>query len=171
MKEVLIKKQKEVVQYFVSKIYDAGYTAFAAGGAPRDWDHDIPAKDVDIFTDCRGNLPEFDKIFGLYSGTDMTLPVEYEGNPNLINVYEYVYLGVKVQIIVVKTLDSLLKTFPLSISQVYYDTETGTVVGTSAYYETKVTKTVKVTNTDHSHRQDYAERIMAKMKPLGYTLG
>jgi len=171
MKEVLIKKQKEVAEYFISKINEAGFTAFAAGGAPRDWDHNMPAKDIDIFTDYKGKLFQFNNMFDLYNSQNMTLPAEYQGNPNLLNVYEYQYKHVKVQIIVVNNLNKLLSGFPLSISQVYYDTESKNSVGTVEYYESKATKVIKVTNIDHSHRQDYAERIMTKMKPLGYTLG
>jgi len=87
-----IEKQKEVANYFLKKLQDRDYRCMVAGGAPRDWYIGRTAKDIDVFVDTDFTHTELEDIVGLQV-TDLTLPPEYEGNPNINSVFETKYFG------------------------------------------------------------------------------
>lgn len=161
-----IEKQKEVADYFLNKLQEKDHHCMIAGGAPRDWYIGRVAKDIDVFVDTDFTHTELEGIIGLQV-TDLTLPPEYEGNPNINSVFETRYFGQTVQIITVKTLDNLIEDFPVNISQAYYDV--GQIFFTADFAEGHETKTIWTTGEDYQQGR-YLARIVEKFQPLGYTL-
>lgn len=112
-KEIAIGVLKEIQEY-VDK------DAVIAGGAPRDWDRNELANDIDIFLTFKGkDFPKIiEKLFKVKCGK---AKVNAYDVPGLIAVYDVVIGEVKFQFIILERKLSLYRHFDTGISMIAHN--------------------------------------------------
>lgn len=95
-----IKNQKSIAEEILVKLWNHRHEAIIAGGAPRNWDHGMPANDLDIYIGSPISKSYLEEIFDNKTeklGKDND-NYSYK-NDTIESVYETEYKGIKVQII------------------------------------------------------------------------
>jgi|SRR4028118_202838 hypothetical protein len=127
-----IEHQKLVADKVLEKLELLDRWCIVAGGAPRDWYLGNEAKDIDVYLyDSRKTYVYASQREGLLKALgfeidskheDWTVPELYKSNHYIAHLYNSTFLGETVQIIFVSepTFVSVIDTFPISISKVWY---------------------------------------------------
>lgn len=169
----LIKQQKQLADTILQKLEAADPDAICAGGAPRDWFFDKPARDIDIFMyqgseyyplcniERKLKACGFDVSMKGFSADEFT--AVYQKNPDVHAVYDVDYPGssTPVQIIVMKkSTFSLLDSFPLSICKVWY--KNGHVNTTTDFDITVASNVMFRTCKGYANSDAYIQKVQSK---------
>jgi hypothetical protein len=173
---ILIKQQKQLADTILQKLEAADPDAICAGGAPRDWFFDKPARDIDIFMYqgseyCTMNnigrklkACGFDVSMKGFSADEFT--AVYQKNPDIRAVYNVncsdgTTTTTPVQIIVMKkSTYSLLDSFPLSICKVWY--KDGYVNTTTDFDITVASNVMFRTCKGYANSDEYIQKVQVK---------
>ena len=160
----------------LSKIEKIDPFAIIAGGAPRDWEHGIVARDVDIFLNVPDNwtistiVKQLNKVCMIRPSAYKTEDQMqwYEKNPDIRAVFDWGYNGVDFQFVIVrKPVFDYHDNFPLSICQAMRK-NLNTKVSTD-FNASKNTKEIYITNKLYNNADTYVQKVVEKYKPNGYT--
>ena len=173
--ENLIKKQQAVADRALVMSYLIDPFAIVAGGAPRDWYFNKPAKDIDLFFSVKDHVQihiinEMLKIAGFEVDSSKAaddLPDWYNHNPNIRAVFNAQIDDVDVQLILVK--DSPFKVvnqFPLSICKAWY--KNGQIQTDKDFNITVKHKSIFKTNTLYAQGNAYLKKVLDKFKDFQY---
>lgn len=170
-KQERIQHQQDVVMELYARLDRLNLVC--AGGAPRDWDHGNPAKDLDLFfygkTTNTKNVYDFlvNNFFDVVIKDGQDLPEEYKGNPNLICVYDFKYKGEDVQLIQVKcSVYDYIMEFPCDLSKIFFNVQ-GKLY---QYYEylLALENNHVVVCPDRVFGEDYFEKVINKYPNYQY---
>jgi hypothetical protein len=126
-----IEHQKAVADKVLSKLELLDKYCIVAGGAPRDWYLGNEASDIDVYlhyplsTKAQQRIDLLNELgLNIQPKTyeDWQIPELYQTNHHISQLYNSVIQGEKVQVIFVNkpTFTSVVDTFPISISKVWY---------------------------------------------------
>ena len=140
------------------------------GGAPRDWDNDNPARDIDIFiqTDLIYHKEIKEKL-NIISSTFTEKNYYYcDFNPNLNGVYEISYNGETIQLIFTGlNLNDLMKKFTTNLSMIWW--KDNKFYKTTEYkYGIKNKIILKMNNESYNNNINYISKIKNKFPHYHY---
>lgn len=173
----VIENQKSIADELLALCETLDPTCILAGGAPRDWFFEKEAKDLDIFMYFRPDLSKSkvlrilkkhicDKIEPLDWSDEEGL--NYERNPNIYSVYEFVFKGMKVQLVLLKKPSwDIVDTFAFNICKAWYKNKRChyTKDFTKDYTSKTITKTGKL----YACTEAYTQRIKSKFSDYHYV--
>lgn len=171
-----LSNQIATADWILTKIEKIDPFAIIAGGAPRDWEHGIVARDVDIFL----NVPNSWTIDVMARQSNNVCDIRpsafkgeermqwYEKNPDIRAVFDWHHLGVDFQFIIVnKPVFDYHQNFPLSICQIMRKNFKNYV--TTDFNASKNTKQIYITNKLYNNADAYVTKVLSKYKDMGYT--
>lgn len=171
-----LSNQIATADWILTKIEKIDPFAIIAGGAPRDWEHGIVARDVDIFL----NVPDSWTINVIARQLNNTCCIRpsafkgeermqwYEKNPDIRAVFDWNHFGVDFQFIIVrKPVFDYHDNFPLSICQVMRKNFKN--YSTTDFNASKNTKQIYITNKLYNNADAYVTKVLSKYKDMGYT--
>lgn len=150
-KKELIQWQQDIATRVVKPLHQMiDHTAILAGGAPRDWYHGRPARDLDYFISADAfrvnwgkkgdnirdllckvyNTGKITKLynFGDYAPKDV---FEQDRTNSVLGVYESTYKGLTVQFIVCDSTFTQLNKFSMSLSKFWWHPDKPVVIPAS----------------------------------------
>jgi len=170
-----LSNQIATADWILTKIEKIDPFAIIAGGAPRDWEHGIVARDVDIFL----NVPDSWTIGVMTRQLNNVCDIRpsafkgeermqwYEKNPDIRAVFDWNYLGVDFQFVIVrKPVFDYHDNFPLSICQAMRKNFKNRV--TTDFNASKNTKQLYITNKLYNNADAYVQKVVEKYKFEGY---
>ena len=160
----------------LSKIEKIDPFAIIAGGAPRDWEHGIVARDVDIFLNVPDSwtistiVKQLNKVCMIrpsaYKTEDQLL--WYEKNPDIRAVFDWDYNGINFQFVIIsKPVFDYHRNFPLSICQAMRKDYKNHL--TTDFNASKNTKQIYITNKLYNNADAYVAKVVSKYKDMGYS--
>jgi hypothetical protein len=171
-----LSNQIATADWILTKIEKIDPFAIIAGGAPRDWEHGMMARDVDIFL----NVPNSWTISVIARQLNNVCDIRpsafkgeermqwYEKNPDIRAVFDWQHLGVDFQFIIVnKPVFDYHQNFPLSICQIMRKNFKNYV--TTDFNASKNTKEIYITNKLYNNADAYVTKVLSKYKDMGYT--
>lgn len=171
-----LSNQIATADWILTKIEKIDPFAIIAGGAPRDWEHGMMARDVDIFL----NVPNSWTISVMTRQLNNVCDIRpsafkgeermqwYEKNPDIRAVFDWQHLGVDFQFIIVnKPVFDYHQNFPLSICQIMRKNFKNYV--TTDFNASKNTKEIYITNKLYNNADAYVTKVLSKYKDMGYT--
>lgn len=169
-------QQMAVSDMVLAEIEKIDPFAIIAGGAPRDWEHGIVARDVDVFLHVPDSWTigvitrQLNKVCNIkpsaFKGEERMQ--WYEKNPDIRAVFDWNHLGVDFQLIVVKKpVFDYHRNFPLSICQAMRKNFKNYL--TTEFKASKVTKQIYITNKLYNNADAYVAKVVSKYKDMGYT--
>lgn len=183
MDTIKINDQKDVTLGVLKKIFLMDPFAILAGGAPGDWDRDMPARDLDIFMYANPKIGQgvftemlswalrayIKRISSKDIDDEYIDESQYKMNPELHDVYETHINGMKVQIMRMdsSTFSSVIPNFPLSVNGAWWKSEN--IYGCTSDY--KLGKKHKILFKVHAGYRDvdrYINKIIAKYPEYDY---
>ena len=174
-----IENQKSIADEVLSLCENLDPTCIIAGGAPRDWFFDNPAKDLDVFMYFRPDLLKAQILKLLKKHICSTIEplgwqdregFNYERNPNIFAVYEFVYKGEKVQLILLKKPSwNIVDEFAFNICKAWY--KNSRCYYTRDFMNDYKFKTITKTGKLYACTQAYIDRIQNKFEGYYYTEG
>ena len=170
-----LSNQIATADWILTKIEKIDPFAIIAGGAPRDWEHGIVARDVDIFLNVPNSWTigviarQFNKVCDIrpsaFKGEERMQ--WYEKNPDIRAVFDWNHFGVDFQFIIVrKPVFDYHDNFPLSICQAMRKNFNTKV--TTDFNASKNTKEIYITNKLYNNADAYVQKVVEKYKPEGY---
>lgn len=165
-----IEQQKEIAYEILQRLSVVCKEVCIAGGAPRNWYLDRPARDVDFYLFTKSKL-DVDSFHSLMSsvGFDDLVPVgggsseTYAGEKGINAVLETVVDELPVQFIAVEwSFDKIVDTFTVSISKLYLSLlSSGRInnVYTPEFLESVKTKTITAREPKTNGEFEYINKI------------
>jgi hypothetical protein len=140
-----VENQKIIAQQVMKLVEIIDPTCIVAGGAPRDWYMQKPAKDVDIFvnspysySNCSFLIEQL-KALGIeakpaiYNSLDASI---YRKNPDIAGVLDFEFMQVKFQVILCrKGTYSMLDSFPFGICQAWWKPSISEAIRTTKAFD------------------------------------
>lgn len=171
-----LSNQIATADWILTKIEKIDPFAIIAGGAPRDWEHGTVARDVDIFLNVPNSWTigviarQFNKVCDIrpsaFKGEERMQ--WYEKNPDIRAVFDWNYLGVDFQFVIVrKPVFDYHDNFPLSICQAMRKNFKNYM--TTDFNASKNTKQIYITNKLYNNADAYVTKVLSKYKDMGYT--
>lgn len=159
-----ITSQKAVAKSFLEILGSVDKTVTLSGGAPRNWERNLPANDLDFYVsvspeEVASVLGEGFKNFITIIGLEFN--EIYDLNPFLKSVLTNEnYNGCKIQIMFVQNIspENVTKNFPVSCSQIWYDKDFN-LHKTKLYEVTEEDKVVVQVGHLYAARGKYIEKI------------
>lgn len=170
-----LSNQIATADWILTKIEKIDPFAIIAGGAPRDWEHGIVARDVDIFLNVPNSWTinvmtrQLNNVCGIrpsaFKGEERMQ--WYEKNPDIRAVFDWNYLGVDFQFVIVrKPVFDYHDNFPLSICQAMRKNFKNYM--TTDFNASKNTKQIYITNKLYNNADAYVTKVLSKYKDMGY---
>lgn len=169
-----IDHQKSVADRVLSKLELLDRYCIVAGGAPRDWSLGNEATDIDVYlhypipTTAQQRISLLNHLGFLIESKheNWQLPEIYEANHHILHLYNCEFSGEKIQIIFVDqpTFTSVVDTFPISISKVWYKRGE---IGVTEDFENSVRHKVLYKTVD-SYKEDNKYLLKIKNKFSNY---
>lgn len=173
-----IQQQQDVAIEVLEKLEKLGCVSLVAGGAPRNWDLKIKARDLDIFTtkewlqhtSIKNIFPNINKVNKIYPRSQKSFAH---------SVHEFQYKGEIVQIITLKNFkqdfnnqkldfaEEVFKTFDWHVCKIYMNSS-GIIWKTTDYIDDIKNKrlTLNITNVEKYNRVSKLPERFRKMKSL-----
>jgi hypothetical protein len=178
-----IAEQKEKAFKILDKMWIINTSVVLAGGAPRDWDHNILASDFDYFikdSEWYWYKERLTNLFGV-DFNDITETSEEYLDDNagwLHRVFEAYIDGYKINVMICSGDSRVIDYFPVSISKAYYvpkylnpfDEKLGYQRPLYLDYMYKVGKQYKLIFVNNKLKEKYINKIENKFYMLGYRL-
>lgn len=171
-----IANQKLVADIVLSKLELLDRYCIIAGGAPRDWYLGNVATDIDVYlhypirTTAQQRINLLTQLgFEVKSNHEGWRVNElYEANHHILHLYNCEVLGEKVQIMFVNqpTFTSVVDTFPISISKVWY--KRGEIRTTEDFDNSVKYKILWKTVDSYKEDNKYIAKIKAKFNDYKY---
>ena len=169
-------KYLQVADFVLDKIETIDPNCIVAGGMPRDIDNGKPVRDIDLFfyvdhmlTNNQVNKMLTKLGFDIISQkTGKSMGISYKLNPLLQTVYDVNINATNVQLMRMSkpVQQSVICTFPLSISQCYY--KDGKIETLDLYKRCKARKVIVRTNQIYNNEHEYLQKILAKYSDWEY---
>jgi hypothetical protein len=171
-----LSNQIATADWILTKIEKIDPFAIITGGAPRDWEHGMMARDVDIFLNVPNSWTigviarQLNNVCGIrpsaFKGEERMQ--WYEKNPDIRAVFDWRHFGVDFQFIIVnKPVFDYHQNFPLSICQVMRKNFNTKV--TTDFNASKNTKEIYITNKLYNNADTYVAKVVSKYKDMGYS--
>ena len=171
-----INLQKTVADSVLSKLELLDRYCIVAGGAPRDWYLGNVATDIDVYlyyptsNSAKQRVQLLNELgFKINNSHENWQKSElYETNHNILYLYNCEYLNEKIQIIFVNkpTFTSVVDTFPISISKVWY--KNGNIRTTEDFEYSVYYKIIWKTVDSYPETNKYIQKIKNKFSDYKY---
>jgi hypothetical protein len=176
-----IAYQKEIADLLLANLEVMCPESFLAGGAPRDWELGLPAKDLDLYVSLDRNMSTKAKeyilasLLGKLGGLDFldvmhpSSHVEYSAIEGLDCVFSGVFRDQDFQIINMETQEDLAKAvgrFDTSICKIWY--KGGQTHYTDEFAETMGTRVIKLSE-GYTWGAKHPLKMVNRFQGFGFT--